>query len=151
MGNLVVTIKVNGVQSVSAKLSGTVDRSRDLTPAMKQSAVLMMGSINANFGAGGRPMPWTPLSPSYAIRKARQGYSDTPLIKGGALRASITPKSSSNAFKLGTSIVYGRIHQKGGKAGRNHAASIPARPYLVFQEEDLRQINQVVLNHIKGA
>lgn len=149
MADIVITITVNGIQEVNANLTGAIDRSADLTPVMKQSAVLMMGSINENFQQGGRPAPWFPLALSTIKQKVRQGYSVMPLIRTGTLRASITPRVGQTSFKLGTSIVYGRIHQKGGKAGRNHSATIPARPYLVFQDEDLRQINRLVSDYIR--
>lgn len=37
---------------------------------------------------------------------------------------------------LGTNLEYARIHQLGGKTGRNHSSNIPARPYLGLTKYD---------------
>lgn len=62
-----------------------------------------------------------------------------PAIVSGALRRSIKQEPVSGATNLsgyrwqvqvGPTIVYGRIQELGGRAGRNHATTLPARPYL---------------------
>lgn len=62
------------------------------------------------------------------------------LIRSGRLKNSITQAISGNALTIGTNLIYARIHQFGGKAGRGHRATIPARPYLVFRPEDPEMI-----------
>lgn len=146
-----VVITTNGISKVRAKLEGNISRSTDLTVPMKQGALLMMGSINENFMTGGRPQHWRALAPKTLKRKIRQGLSPVPLTgRTGILRSSIASSVTQTGFKLGTSLVYARIHQRGGQAGRNHATTIPARPYLVFQDEDIQEINKLVVNYIKG-
>ncbi len=52
--------------------------------------------------------------------------------------------------------MYARIHQFGGKAGRNHKVIIPARPFIPISKEDKipkalqEEIQEVVLEHIFG-
>jgi len=42
----------------------------------------------------------------------------------------------------GSRVPYARIHEFGGRAGRNHAAVIPARPYLIpALRKSRRQVN----------
>jgi phage gpG-like protein len=36
--------------------------------------------------------------------------------------------------EIGSDVVYARIHQMGGRAGRGHQAVIPARPFLPSAE-----------------
>lgn len=148
MATLRLRLSATGFGKVIAVLQGNIDRANNLTTPMKQGADLMMESIASNFSSGGRPA-WVPLSAKYLARKVAKGYSSTPLTRTGDLKASIGSEVNSMGFRLGTSLPYSRIHQKGGNAGRNHASFIPKRPYLVFQESDIEKINQSVVDYIR--
>jgi len=57
-------------------------------------------------------------------------------VRTGTLRRSWRVKTKGTtlddyAVSLATGTKYARIHQFGGKAGRNHAASIPKRLYIL--------------------
>lgn len=140
-----IKVSATGIGEVIIKLRGARARMEDLTPAMKQGAVMMLRSVDQNFRQSGRPIPWKPLKFATLKRKLRQGYSPLPLTRTGALRRSITQKTFRQKFQLGTSIKYGAVHQFGG--GNN----IPARPYLVFQRQDVKRINKLVLEYIAGG
>ena len=47
-----------------------------------------------------------------------------------------------------TNKIYGAIHQLGGMAGRGHRTKIPARPYLVIQDEDWAEIKEALTDFI---
>lgn len=70
------------------------------------------------------------------------------LIDTGRLRRSITYDAKRYSVRIGTGLVYGAIHQFGGKAGRGRRVTIPARPYLVVQEEDRRYIDEVIVDYL---
>lgn len=54
--------------------------------------------------------------------------------------------------RVGTNVIYGRIHEYGGTAGRNHAARIPPRPYLKpALEAEARNIKKDLGTMIAGA
>lgn len=144
MKPVIVNISIKGAQRVDAKLSGVAQRATDLTPAMKRGGIVMLASVNRNFGESGRPSRWVPLAPGTVRQKARLGYSPLPLIRTGVLRASISPSTSTNSLKIGTSVPYAKYHQLGTR-------SIPARPYLVFQKQDIRELNQIVKEYIMGG
>lgn len=59
---------------------------------------------------------------------------DAPALVTGALRRSIDVQIQSSAVlataQIGPTIIYGRIQELGGSAGRGHAAHLPARPYM---------------------
>ena len=145
---LVVTVKEKGLTEVDLFISGISKNMVDLTVPMKQAAILMMGSIQKNFDTSGRPTPWIPLAASTLKQKIRKGYSSRPLIRSGGLRQSIASQSGKMSMSLGTSIIYGRIHEYGGLAGRNKSAKIPPRPYLLFQRQDLERIRDLIINHL---
>ena len=139
-----IVIKQTGIADVKVRLGKAIDRMADLTPAMKRASILMMGSINQNFQQSGRPMPWAPLAYSTIKEKMRKGYSPKPLIRTGLLRASMAQNISTKGFRIGTAVPYAKYHQLGTK-------NIPARPYLVFQTQDIERINKVVTDHLSGA
>lgn len=146
-----VSVTQQGMEQVTAYISGFKEKAADLTVPMKQAAILMMGSVQKNFDASGRPISWIPLKASTLKEKMRKGYSPKPLIRTGGLRQSFATSVGRMEMSIGTSIVYGRIHQKGGRAGRNQSATIPARPYLVFQRDDLDKIRDLVVKHLTSG
>lgn len=163
MSGVSIGVTIVGLEKVMLRLDETSLRARDLTPAMKKGRQVMLASVDENFMRSGRPVAWRPLKESTLRRKLRLGGSPMPLIGagtytrslkrqsgGGSLRRSITGEASAAKLVIGTSKVYGRIHQKGGQAGRNHAATIPARPYLVFQRQDLKYIERLIVAHVTG-
>ena len=103
--------------------------------------------------------PWKPLS-KVTIKqrqKLRSGHRrHNPLIHilidTGRLRRSITYRAGhSKAIigPIGTNVVYARIHQVGGYAGRQHKVKIPARPYLGLSNKDLDDLAQDVKRIVK--
>lgn len=145
---VVVTVKEKGLMEATAMISGFGKRAVDLTIPMKQASLLMLASVNKNFQMSGRPTSWVPLAASTLKEKIRKGYSTRPLIRTGFLRQSITAQSGRMEMRLGTAIRYGRIHEYGGRAGRGGSANIPARPYLLFQREDLDRIRKMILSYL---
>ena len=43
------------------------------------------------------------------------------------------------------------IHQLGGKAGRGHAVTIPARPFLGVTEQDTTYIGEKAQDYLESA
>lgn len=91
---------------------------------------------------------WDPWSDRYA-KKRHAGHS---LLEGrGHLRDSIGNISSGLIASVSVHVQYGAIHQFGGKAGRDHSATIPARPYLGISDEDRRAITALVTERLEAA
>ncbi len=91
--------------------------------------------------------PWPPLSP---VTLARTGKDRKPLFLTGRLRNSIAWTVRGNAIIVGTNLVYARIHQYGGYAGRGRKVRIPARPYLGITEEDRREAESLLKEWLRG-
>jgi phage gpG-like protein len=88
----------------------------------------MLDSIRQNFVAGGRPVTWQPLK--------KGGPSH--LFQGGTLLRSISAFSGPTWAQAETgALPYAAIHQFSGWAGRGHKSFIPARPYMLFQQDDI--------------
>jgi len=110
---------------------------------------------------------WKPLSDSTLIsRAARRGRTKTKrggmtaraqrivgnaaiLKDSGRLMRSITSRARPEGVAVGTNLVYGAIHQKGGKAGRGKRVQIPARPYLGISKSDEQDIMDLLNEFIE--
>ncbi|WP_446424086.1 phage virion morphogenesis protein [Mailhella sp.] len=51
----------------------------------------------------------------------------------------------------GSNVKYAPIHQFGGKAGRNHSATIPARPFIGISRADLEEVQATIDDFVSGA
>jgi phage virion morphogenesis protein len=104
-------------------------------PLLRAAGAAMIGSIMQTFRDEGSPAgSWPRLAPSTLKRLAKKGAGHKLLIGTGRLRNSIAQEIDGHTLRMGSNVVYARIHQLGGVAGRG--ARIPARPYLVFRPED---------------
>ena len=116
-------------------------RGKNLTMVMRDFGERMLRSKEKTFAAGGRPKKW-PIS-----KRAREEGGKT-LIDSAILKNSITYKPGKDYLKLGTNKIYGLIHQLGGKAGRGRKVKMPARPFLVFQKEDLSYVGKKIIRFV---
>jgi len=130
-------------QGVKTTLTGLAYKAQNLEPVFKVFGEHMIRSIARNFKAGGRPVKWTP-----SIRAQETGGKT--LIKFRDLQNSVTPREDNSSLTLGTNVIYARIHQLGGQAGRGRKVTIPARPYLVVQESDIEYLNGLIGRHLTG-
>lgn len=88
---------------------------------------------------------WAPWSASYA---ATRDEGDSLLIDSRDLIDSFEKKVTRNSFAVWTDVEYAGVHQNG-------FGNIPARPFLGFSDENLRNIDEwlgsILLNATKGA
>ncbi len=144
------------------------DRAVHLKPIMAVAGNIVVKSVKQNFREGGRPEKWT---------KSKKPKGMT-LIGTGTLMRSIHYKldSDGNAVTIMTGPQkYAAIHQFGGTTAPheikaknrralqftvggvtlyrkkvNHPGSnIPARPYMLLQDEDIENIKKVMLEYLK--
>ena len=109
---------------------------------------------------------------SGGVFEQRKKTKDAILINTARLRNSISWQTASNEVVWGTNLVYAAIQHLGGKTkphvivprrkkalawptaawpvGKvNHPGSkIPARPYLLIQDEDLKEAKVILLSHL---
>jgi phage virion morphogenesis protein len=132
-------------------LAGLMEKLQDLSPVTKGMGERMRFSIEENFRAGGRPIPWQPLAAATVEARARMGRGAKPiLILHGFLKNSIAYKADKDSVTVGTNVIYGRIQQLGGMAGRGGEVKIPARPYLVVQDSDLAYLQKSLKEFLCG-
>jgi phage gpG-like protein len=117
--------------------------SRAAKPDMKELAVFAAGELHdvsntafeneADPVAGGK---WAPL------KHPRPDGSVTTILRAHSiLFDSLTEEGHEDGTAvLGTNMVYGRIHQKGGDTGRGHKSHITPRPYMGVPESFERHV-----------
>ncbi len=114
---------------------------------LENIGIYMEASVVQNFEEQGRPEEWQENAPATLEKKK----GNLILHESGLLKLGITFEVSENEVIIGPSgpaLPYSAIHQFGGQAGRNRKVTIPARPYLIFQEQDKTWINKFVRNEV---
>lgn len=97
---------------------------------------------------------WKALAASTIARRRkgpRAGNSDQILRDTGLLANSINYQSNNSRVEVGYNVQvekYARIHQLGGKAGRGHKVTIPARAYLPIRPDGTADIPANTINEI---
>lgn len=93
---------------------------------------LLVQSVHANFDAQGRPTQW----------EGRQDDHPWPiLIKTGALYNSIGYSVHGDGVSVDCGEPYGDYHDQG-------TSRIPARPFLLIQDEDANEIENMIWEHL---
>ena len=148
-------------------LAGMIRRTRDLGPVRRDFAQHMVESVTLNFLRGGRPRRWIPS------RRAEL-TGGTTLVRTARLMKSISWRVRGNVVLVGTNVAYAAAHQFGvdkqvvqrvrahlrrtrsGKqvVVRPHTRRVhmrlPARPFLVVQDEDLAYLEERLRAHVLG-
>jgi phage virion morphogenesis protein len=114
--------------------------------AMAEIGEALVSSTVERFESGEGPdgTAWKPSQ-----RAEKEGGKT--LVDTGRLRGSIGYEASPASVSVGSNLVYARIHQLGGKAGRKHAVTLPPRPYLGFSEEDIKEARAILAEHLAAA
>lgn len=125
-----VVIQSDRVQNALRRLA---DAGQDMAPVMGAVAKVLETETDLNFSKQGRPK-WLGLAPSTIRQRTKEGKWPGSILEksAGGLAASITIQHDAHSAAIGVpdTIKYGAIHQFGGKAGRGHKVTIPARPFL---------------------
>jgi phage virion morphogenesis protein len=134
-------------KQLQQSISAIIKRMGSPEPALEIIGATVKASVQRNFEVGGRPEGWEPLSPATMAQKkgggvlVQQGYA-------GGLLGSINVAVDKDQVRIGTNKIYAAIHQFGGKAGPGRKVSIPARPFLMVQDEDWDEINAALQDYL---
>jgi phage gpG-like protein len=129
-------------------------------PLKRSVQKVVAPSIKHNFEVGGRPA-WLPLAEYTQEARAREGYGSARpiLVRTGKLKRvagqlNIWTIESDKAFVSQLpGADYGIVHQGGGGAGAFKgmagdliSGEVPARPFLLIQDDDVDRIETVFLD-----
>lgn len=152
-------------EQVRAALNALAKRVQNMQPALQSIGEDIVERAKNRFDTSTGPdgVPWKPNSAAtLAMLAANLGKSyrkkggdlnskgtarvasKKPLIgESGDLRRQIVARANDISVTVTSSPVYAAIQQFGGKAGRGHKVTIPARPFLpVRQDGSLYQAEQ---------
>lgn len=129
-----------GLQSAIGSAAAGVDQSQELMEAIGESLV---SSTQDRFEEGKAP-DGSAWKPSQRV----QEHGGQTLVKSARLKNSIGYAASPSQLSVGTNVVYARIHQQGGKAGKRHSVTLPERAFLGFSAEDLQEAREMVKEHM---
>lgn len=118
-------------------------------------ANLMLEAVEDSFTQERDPATgskWPALSDrTQAARQKKGSWPGKMLQVSGSLASSVSLAYGDDFAAVGTNKVYAPIHQFGGKAGRNRAATIPARPFLGLSAQTKQDIIEAVEGYIEQA
>jgi len=143
-----------------------VDKSHNNAPAMAAISGVMLGALEDNFRAEGRPNRWKPLKASTLLSRAQNGKSGKILQATGKLAASMTPFHTGTSAGVGTNLPYAAAMNNGSRpheikaknkkalafGGRffkrvKHPGTVP-REFMVLMDRDKNDILQVMGQHL---
>jgi phage gpG-like protein len=128
-----IRVEVNA--SAAIRRFGTlVNESRDRRVPNRQLATQLTGWTLRNFQSGGslQTPVWAPLKAATAKRKAKLGYSATPLIRTGHYRQSFRPFYDNDRAGTGSEVPYSKYHETGTKNLPQRAALPPEQVALSY-------------------
>jgi len=155
-------------KEICEALSALRRRMSNLRPVMKNIGETVYASIRRNFEVGGRPKRWEP-----SLRVKREG-GQTLIRKGagGGLLGSLSYDPEMDRVTVSASKEYAAIHHYGGNTGpsiirakngkalfwpgarhpvksvKHPGAKIPARPYMLVQNEDWTEIAGIINRYL---
>jgi phage gpG-like protein len=126
---------------------------REIEKPFKASGTYLIGSIERNFKSSGRPKKWQKLAAS-TIRGRRKGKGRggiKPLVDTAKMKNSFAMRVRTREVEVGTNAVQAKRQHFGyeGKEGRGHSET-PARPFVMYQEEDFDAIGRIFGRHIRS-
>lgn len=163
MLNIKVEFNAKQVADVNRVLVGMVAELDDMMPLWNEMQPIIAGAIGENYDRQGNINgKWQRLNSRYLAWKARMGWDTRILHKSGSLRAAATTKDAQHnicnieprsfTWGVSSSLPYARIHDVGGQAGRNHAATIPQREYMILNPAAVnRQITRAMAAYVRKS
>lgn len=154
MSGLTLTLQMEGLDRVHRSMGLLAQATGDLRPFQEDAGEYLLRSTLYRWRREVDPQgqPWKTLSPAYALGKGRKSGGVNKILQlRGRLIQSVHWGIRGKTLFLGTNVVYSRIQQAGGKAGRGGGALIPARPFLGISAENRRRLVELVTTHLKAA
>lgn len=143
-----VSITINGADTVISELAAVVARCQRAAPAFRVVATRLRKDTLDNFRAGGMyPSAWSPSGRRTAFLARARGKGKNPaenrspktLIRTGTLRNSIHADSGANFAQVGTDVKYAAAHQF-GVTTRPHVIRPRVKKALAFNGIVRRQV-----------
>jgi len=166
-------LKFEGGERIAEAFRKAANRCLHAKALWKAVGQIALTSMEKNFDAQGRPQKWAPLAPATirdrlkgrvivgrrSARRTRVGVLKKVrgmriLQRSGHLKQSIVAHPDAEGVdvgSIGSNLIYARIQQLGGEAGRkSNRVTLPARSYVMLQDEDVEEIRATVVDWVMG-
>lgn len=119
--------------------------------------VILSSRISENYGNENRTPTYPRVPTGTTLQQVKGNHFKAATIyraKGNVSRTEAKAGTYSFVWGIDLAVIpYARIHEYGGQAGRNHAATIPPRPYIgpsikAMNNEDLGNIIRDMLRRL---
>ncbi|MBF0175368.1 MAG: phage virion morphogenesis protein [Magnetococcales bacterium] len=140
--------------SVLALLNALHAQGANLRPAMRQVAGVLADEAEQAFARETSPegKPWPGLAESTEKQREKEGKWPGPILQVlGRLAGSVQQEYGPDHASVGTNVIYARIHQLGGEAGRGHKVYIPPRPFLGLSPSGQGEILDILQRHLMSG
>lgn len=131
-------------------LAAIADRARDLRPAWRAVVAYLRAATIQQFASqGGRlGTPWQPLSPAYAIAKARK-YPGQPILRAtDAMFNSLAGQTADSVVEIEPQVMsYGTKDRK-AHWHQYGTTRMPARKILGLIAQDKQMVKSIVKDHL---
>ena len=134
-----VSVDMGDIREKLSKLKAGIESDRVLNgvATIAVDGIQGGGGIFDDEGIQGGPMG----SILWEQSKAARTENRKTLHKSGHLRRSVhRTNAAGGEVKVGTTAVYGAIHQFGGFAGKDKKTELPARPFIGINRETQKRI-----------
>lgn len=165
-----LTIQVQGLDTVQNQLRRLAERGANLTPLLKNMGEQVLNSTQERFESSTDPdgNRWASNSPvTFArllgsrhtnksgkinARGVSRVMSKKPLILSHTLQGSIRYQLNGQSVMVGTNLVYAKMMHFGGtKSAFPHLwGDIPARPFLGISASDKQILERMVVDYWQG-
>lgn len=126
----------------------------DLREPLSIIGEIVVSSIDKNFQVEGRhngdpdsifggSKKWAEWSPNWEKRRRDMGKLGKILTLNGGLAASVSYEVAGDAVTISSAKIYASSLHHGDKN-----RGLPARPFMVIQDEDLDEINEVLASFL---
>jgi len=178
MPGIEYSIDMSDIVALSRGLREMENRSQDLSVPMKVAAQILVDSVLENFQAGGRPDAWEELADATLLAKLPKtkilidsgdlfdsihgesgpdwARASTDRVyarihqEGGVIDQEVSVSAHERLIQqafgkpIQPKTVHVREHQ------RHMQVEIPARPFMLAQDEDLENIGDAVADYLMG-
>jgi phage virion morphogenesis protein len=139
-------------KDLQALLKAVKDRIGNTKPAFEVIGEIVHTSILRNFEEGGRPKAWQDLAESTKKQRAKKNKWPGQILVMSGVRGGLMGSISYDAMPEKVVLVankpYAAIQHFGGMAGKGRKVKIPARPYMMIQDEDWAEIKAALNDFI---
>lgn len=143
---------IQGLGRLLTRVRKLATDTRHVERPLKAAGAHVVGSVEKNFQAQGRPKKWTPLATSTlrSRRKGRGRGSARILIDTAKMKNQVAFRVHTKGVEIGLNAVQAARQHFGypGGTGRGRSKT-PARPFLMLQQpEDTIAIGKIFERHI---